>query len=92
MKIESKHPMAKDYSFKERVKKMKFHMENVKNGREAALQGSLVMLLWFIAPFSSDKTNVRFCPPLPRFPHILKCHGSRQGNAEAESHLYHRVL
>lgn len=58
MKIESKHPMAKDYSFKEMVKEMKFHTENVKNGRKAALQGSLVTLLWFIAPFSSDKSQV----------------------------------
>lgn len=62
---------------------MKFLMENVKDGSKAALQGSLVTLLWFIAPFSSDKTNVKLCPPLPRFPHILKCHGSRRGSAEA---------
>lgn len=65
------------------VKETKFLRENVKNGRKAALQGSLVALLWFIEPFNSDKTNVRFCPPLPRFPHILKCRGSRGGSAEA---------
>lgn len=56
--------MAKEYSLKEMVKEMKFLMENVKNGSKAALQGSLVTLLWFTAPFSSDKTNV-------------KCRGSR---------------
>lgn len=56
--------MAKEYSLKEMVKEMKFLMENVKNGSKAALQGSLVTLLWFTAPFGSDKTNV-------------KCRGSR---------------
>lgn len=68
MKIESKHPMDKDYSYKEMVKRMKFHTENVKNGRKAALQGSLVTLLWFIAPFSSDKLMSGFALPCPDFP------------------------
>lgn len=72
--------MDKDCSFKEMAKEMKFLMENVKNGRNAALQGSL-----------QTKLMSRFALPCPDFPTFSSATVVDK-RVQRQSHLYQRVL